>query len=346
MPFLDYTLPPELIAQEPCPERDRSRLLVVRRREGALEHRHFLDLPDLLAPGDLVVLNDTRVLPARLLGRRERTGGKWEGLYLGTDADGAWELLCQTRGRLQEGEAVVTEPGPLRLIYLGRSPDGRFRFRADPPGEAAGLLARHGRMPLPPYIRKGRADAADAERYQTVFARRAGAVAAPTAGLHFTERVFDRLRARGIETTTLTLHVGLGTFQPLQSDDPERHVMHREWCELPAAAAAAVNACRARGGRVVAVGTTAVRTLETAAAQRPDPAGPLQPWSGETGLYIRPPYRFMMVDALVTNFHLPRTSLLLLAGAFAGDDLLRRAYAEAVAHGYRFYSYGDAMLIL
>jgi S-adenosylmethionine:tRNA ribosyltransferase-isomerase len=346
MPFLDYALPPELIAQEPCPERDRSRLLVARRRDGTLDHRHFHDLPDLLAPGDLLVLNDTRVLPARLLGRRERTGGKWEGLYLGSDAEGTWELLCQTRGRLQEGEAVLVEPGPLRLTHLGRTPDGHFRFRPEAPGGAAELLARHGRMPLPPYIRKGRAGEADTERYQTVYARRAGAVAAPTAGLHFTERVFARLRERGVVTATLTLHVGLGTFQPLQSDDPAQHVMHREWCELPAAAADAVNACRARGGRVVAVGTTAVRTLETAAAQRPDPAGPLAPWSGETGLFIYSPYRFKMVDALVTNFHLPRTSLLLLAGAFAGEDLLRRAYAEAIARAYRFYSYGDAMLVL
>ncbi len=347
MPFLDYTLPPELIAQEPCPERDRSRLLVLRRGPGTLEHRQFLDLPDLLDAGDLVVLNDTRVLPARLLGTRERTGGKWEGLYLGTQPDGAWELLCQTRGRLQEGETVAVpgEPG-LRLTYLGRTPDGHFRFRPEAPGDAADLLARHGQIPLPPYIRKGRAAAADAERYQTVYARRAGAVAAPTAGLHFTDRVFARLRERGVATARLTLHVGLGTFQPLQSDDVTRHVMHREWCELPPETAAAVNACRARGGRVVAVGTTAVRTLETAAAHRPDPGGPLAPWSGETDLFIYPPYRFTMVDALVTNFHLPRTSLLLLVGAFAGEDLLRRAYAEAVAGRYRFYSYGDAMLVL
>jgi S-adenosylmethionine:tRNA ribosyltransferase-isomerase len=248
---------------------------------------------------------------------------------------------------LQEGETIVTlgEPG-LRLTYLGRTPAGHFRFRPEAPGGAAELLARHGHVPLPPYIRKGRAASADAERYQTVYARQAGAVAAPTAGLHFTERVFARLRERAIATATLTLHVGLGTFQPLQTADPTQHVMHREWCELPAAAAEAVNACRARGGRVVAVGTTAVRTLETAAANRPDPAGPLAPWSGETDLFIYPPYRFMMVDGLVTNFHVPRTSLLLLVGAFAGDELLRRAYETAVAEGYRFFSYGDAMLIL
>jgi S-adenosylmethionine:tRNA ribosyltransferase-isomerase len=313
------------------------------------------------------------VLPARLLGRRERTGGKWEGLYLG-ERDGVWELLCQLRGRLVEGEPVVVpllSPSPvagqgrgggasdvpltltlplegggteaLRLTYLGRSPAGHFHFRPDLPGTPADLLARFGHVPLPPYVRKGRDTTADAERYQTVYAREPGAVAAPTAGLHFTDRVFERLRDRGIETATLTLHVGLGTFQPLQSDDPAKHVMHREWCELPAAAAAAVNACRARGRRVVAVGTTAVRTLESAAAHSP---GPLAAWSGETELFIYPPYPFKMVDALVTNFHLPRTSLLLLVAAFAGEELLRRAYAEAVAHRYRFYSYGDAMLVL
>jgi S-adenosylmethionine:tRNA ribosyltransferase-isomerase len=356
MPFLDYDLPPELIAQQPAAERDRSRLLVVHRGDEALEHRQFLDLPNLLTPGDLLVLNDTRVLPARLLGRRERTGGKWEGLYLG-EHDGVWELLCQLRGRLVEGEVIViSEPETsatvittvansdgLRLVYLGRSPDQHFLFRPGP-GTPGDLLARYGQIPLPPYVRKGRAGAGDAERYQTVYARQPGAVAAPTAGLHFTERVFDRLRERGIATTTLTLHVGLGTFQPLQSDDPAKHVMHREWCDLPATTANAVNACRARGGRVVAVGTTAVRTLESAAAH--GSGARLEPWSGETDLFIYPPYRFKIVDGLVTNFHLPRTSLLLLVGALAGGELLRRAYETAIADRYRFYSYGDAMLIL
>jgi S-adenosylmethionine:tRNA ribosyltransferase-isomerase len=340
MPFLDYDLPPDLIAQEPAASRDESRLLVVRRGDGSLEHRRFRDLPDLLAPGDLLVLNDTRVLPARLLGHRERSGGKWEGLYLG-ECDGVWELLCQLRGRLVEGEIIVVSE--LRLEYLGRTPDGHFHFRPESPGSPAELLARFGHVPLPPYVRKGRDTTADAERYQTVYARRLGAVAAPTAGLHFTEGVFAKLRERGIATTTLTLHVGLGTFQPLQSDNPAKHVMHREWCDLPVAAADAVNACKARGGRVVAVGTTAVRTLESAARLSP---GRLAAWSGETDLFIYPPYNFTMVDALVTNFHLPRTSLLLLVGAFAGEDLLRRAYTEAIAHRYRFYSYGDAMLVL
>ena len=206
------------------------------------------------------------------------------------------------------------------------------------------LLNRYGQVPLPPYVRKGRAAADDVERYQTVYARQPGAVAAPTAGLHFTDRVFDRVRERGIATTMLTLHVGLGTFQPLQTDDPTKHVMHREWCELPDRAVEAINSCHERGGRVIAVGTTAVRTLESAAVHSDD--GPLRPWSGETGLFIYPPYNFKVVDGLITNFHLPRTSLLLLVGAFAGEDLLRRAYETAIANRYRFYSYGDAMLIL
>jgi len=340
MPFLDYHLPEHLIAQEPAAERERARLLVVDRSADTISHRVFADLPDLLAPGDLLVLNDTRVLPARLIGRREATGGKWEGLYLGQSADGNWELLCQTRGRLREGEAI--DAGGLRLIFRGRTPDGHFLFRPEAAGTPAELLARYGQVPIPPYIRKGHAGPADADRYQTIYARPPGAVAAPTAGLHFTEHVFERLRQRGVERAFQTLHVGLGTFQPLQTDDYTKHVMHHEWCELPAATAAAVDACRARGGRVVAIGTTAVRTLETAARC----ADPLPPWSGETDIYIYPPYEFRAVDALVTNFHLPRTSLLLLVGAFAGEELLRRAYHESVEREYRFYSYGDAMLIL
>jgi S-adenosylmethionine:tRNA ribosyltransferase-isomerase len=258
--------------------------------------------------------------------------------------DGVWELLCQTRGTLQPNEVIAIGDSDLRLTYLGRTAEGIFLFRPVTEGATVDLLDRYGHVPLPPYVRKGRADAGDAERYQTVYAKQPGAVAAPTAGLHFTDRVFNRLRERGVFLTTLTLHVGLGTFQPLQSDDPKKHVMHREWCDLPVAAADAVNACRARGGRVVAVGTTAVRTLESAAAR--NPGGALMPWSGETDLFIYPPYQFQIVDALITNFHLPRTSLLLLVGAFVGEDLLRRAYKTAIAERYRYYSYGDAMLIL
>lgn len=363
--FLDYELPPHLIAQEPCAERDQARLLVVRRAAQApavsscylqpiphhsppathdLAHRSFLDLPELLSPGDLLVLNDTRVLPARLLGRRARTSGRWEGLFLRQWPDGAWELLCQTRGRLIEGEIIQIEPGPLRLILLRKTPEGHWLVKpeeTDAAGSVAALLERHGQVPLPLYIRKGKGGPDDRERYQTLYARNPGAVAAPTAGLHLTPRVFERLKERGIGWAFVTLHVGLGTFQPIQVRDIAEHRMHQEWGELPEATATAIRECQGRRGRVVAVGTTTVRVLETVAA-----SGPLRPWSGQTDLFIRPPYTFRAVDALVTNFHLPRSTLLLLVSAFAGIDLIRRAYMTAIDRGYRFYSYGDAMLIV
>jgi S-adenosylmethionine:tRNA ribosyltransferase-isomerase len=339
--FFDYDLPTHLIAQEPAPERDRSRLMVVRRAEGSVEHHIFADLPDLLAPGDLLVLNDTRVIPARLIGRRARTGGKWEGLFLRATPDGLWELMCQTRGRLSAGETVAVEPGGLVLTLVRQTPERRWLARPHEAGAAFELLRRYGQVPLPPYVRKGRAAEADAERYQTVYAARPGAVAAPTAGLHFTPRLFERLDGRGVRRAFVTLHVGEGTFTPIKVDEIARHEMHREWGELSARTASEILACRGGGGRVVAVGTTSVRVLETVAA-----TGPPRAWCGETQLFIYPPYEFRLVDALITNFHLPRTSLLCLVSAFAGVELIRRAYRTAVAEGYRFYSYGDAMVIL
>jgi S-adenosylmethionine:tRNA ribosyltransferase-isomerase len=341
----DYDLPERLIAQEPPPERDQSRLLVVRRDGSPPVHHVFSDLPYLLNPGDLLVLNDTRVLPARLIGRRARSGGKWEGLFL-SEQDGAWELLTQTRGRLMVGETILVDPetpsstaatSPLRLCLVGKSASGRWLGRPEEAGTAETLLARYGRTPLPPYIRKGRASEPDRERYQTIYARQPGAVAAPTAGLHFTPRLFDALTERGIERTFVTLHVGAGTFQPVSVEDVTQHRVQSEWGEVPAVAAQAVIACKERGGRVVAVGTTSVRLLET--------AGPA-PWSGWTDLTIRPPFTFKVVDALVTNFHLPRSSLLLLTAAFVGLETMRAAYQLAVEREYRFYSYGDAMLVL
>jgi S-adenosylmethionine:tRNA ribosyltransferase-isomerase len=339
MPFLDYHLPEHLIAQHPAARRDESRLLVVRRGTGALEHRTFRDLPDLLAPGDLLVLNDTKVLPARLIGVREETGGRWEALFL-AGKDGLWEMLAHTRGHPVSGTVFVTESG-LRMALRGRTADHHWLMEPGEPGAPAEVLARHGRVPLPPYIRKGRGIDEDEERYQTVYAERVGSVAAPTAGLHFTPELLERLAARGVETARVTLHVGLGTFAPIKVDDPEKHAIHREWCEVTQPTADAIRAAEARGGRVVAVGTTTTRTLESAA--RPDG---LKPFRGETDLYIRPPFEFRVVDALLTNFHLPRTTLLLLVAAVAGDELLRKAYAEAVEREYRFYSYGDAMLVL
>lgn len=319
-------------------------------RGGAiLGHHLFRDLPTLLEPGDLLVLNDTRVLPARVIGRRARTEGKWEGLVVGSNAEGVWELLCQTRGRLIVGETLLVDATeksgndpPLRLCLIGKTPNGHWLAQPGESGAAADLLQRYGRVPLPPYIRKGRAVEQDRERYQTVYAQNAGAVAAPTAGLHFTPAVFESLRARGIEWTFLTLHVGPGTFQPVQAEDISQHQMQSEWGELPAATAQSINACKERGRRVVAVGSTSVRVLETAAQH----SMPLKAWSGETDLTIRPPFTFRVVDALVTNFHLPRSSLLLLVAAFTGMESMRQAYQAAIEQRYRFYSYGDAMLIL
>ncbi len=314
-----------------------------------LGHQQFRDLPSLLTPGDLLVLNDTRVLPARVVGRRARTEGKWEGLILGTATEGAWELLCQTRGRLIVGESLLVDAPegesagpPLRLCLIGKTPAGRWLAQPSEPGTLTELLTRYGRVPLPPYIRKGRALPGDRDRYQTVYAHHAGAVAAPTAGLHFTPTVFEGLRQRGIDWSFLTLHVGPGTFQPVKVEDVAEHSVESEWGELPLATAQAINACKKRGGRVVAVGTTSVRVLET-----PGRKGvPLTAWSGQTDLTIRPPFDFKIVDALVTNFHLPRSSLLLLVAAFTGMESMYQAYRVAIEKEYRFYSYGDAMLIL
>ncbi len=337
----DYDLPQRLIAQEPPAERDESRLLVVRRGGWPPVHHIFRDLPSLLNPGDLLVLNDTRVLSARLIGRRARSGGKWEGLFL-REQDGAWELLTQTRGRLIVGETILVDAeseaaAPLRLCLVGKSASGRWLARPEEAGTVQTLLARYGRTPLPFYIRKGRAEETDRDRYQTIYAHQPGAVAAPTAGLHFTPRLFNALAERGIERTFVTLHVGAGTFQPVTVEDVTQHQVQAEWGVVSAEAARAILACKQRGGRVTAVGTTSVRVLET--------AGPA-PWSGWTDLTIRPPFMFQVVDALVTNFHLPRSSLLLLTAAFAGLETMHAAYQLAVEEEYRFYSYGDAMLIL
>jgi S-adenosylmethionine:tRNA ribosyltransferase-isomerase len=339
--FFDYFLPSDLIAQQPCPERDRSRLLVLRRAEGTITHHTFADLPKLLDPGDLLVLNDTRVLPARLVGRRARTGGKWEGLFIRELASGEWEILSQSRGKLAAGEMIDLEPGPLRLRLVERRDEGQWIVQADRAGTATELLQAHGHVPLPHYIRKGIARADDGERYQTLYARRSGAIAAPTAGLHFTPAVFTGLEQKGILWTFVTLHVGQGTFRPIQVEDYRRHLMHREWGELPPDAEDEIARCQSRGGRVVAVGTTSVRVLESVASM-----GPIRHWSGKTNLFIYPPYPFKAVDALITNFHLPRSSLLLLVNAFAGAELTRRAYQTAMEENYRFYSYGDAMLII
>jgi S-adenosylmethionine:tRNA ribosyltransferase-isomerase len=336
----DFHLPDDLIAQHAAEPRDASRLMVVRRSARAIEHRVFRDLPYLLDPDDVLVRNNTKVVPARLVGRREATGGAWEGLFLRVLPGGLWEVLGKTRGRPVPGEAVVVGKG-LRLELVGKDESGRWAVRPDSGEEPSVLLDQHGVVPLPPYIRKGVEGPGDRARYQTVFAEVDGSVAAPTAGLHFTEDVFRRLEKRGIGRVDVTLHVGLGTFRPIEAARVEDHAIHAEWASLDREAADRLNRAKGQGGRVVAVGTTSARTLETAAR-----GGAIEPFAGETALYIRPGHEFRAVDALLTNFHLPRSSLLVLVAALAGYDLMRSAYDEAIRARYRFYSYGDAMLIL
>jgi S-adenosylmethionine:tRNA ribosyltransferase-isomerase len=341
----DYDLPADLIAQEPLERRADSRLLNVRRGDGAIAHRHVRDLPEILRPGDLLVVNDTRVVPARIVGRRLRTGGRWEGLFLKTDdATGAWQLLAQTRGRPEVGERVMLTDrdgeDAVAIELVGRATGGSWLAVPDAPEPAAEILARIGRVPLPGYIRGGEERAGDRERYQTVFARRSGSAAAPTAGLHFTDELLADLAARGVARATVTLHVGLDTFRPIATERLDDHPMHTEWCDCPPETAAAVREARARGGRVVAVGTTAVRTLETAAR-----SGGISPWSGPTDLFIKPGFQFRAVDCLLTNFHMPRTTLMVLVSTFASRSLVAAAYEAAIRERYRFLSYGDAMFI-
>lgn len=343
----DYALPAELIAQHPLPRRDESRLMVVE-RNGGLAHRRIRDLPALLRPGDCLVFNDTRVVPARLFGVREATGGKWEGLYLSTGNDGRWRLIGQTRGRLQPGERIVLHAvhrtdarEKFRLRLLACDDDGIWTAEPEFAVSPLEVLQRFGTVPLPPYIERKRAEADDFSRYQTVYARHPGAVAAPTAGLHFTPELLRAIRNRGVGTEFVTLHVGIGTFRPIAVSNLNEHRMHAEWCRVTPEVADRLNAVRCDGGRIVAVGTTAVRTLESAFAD-----GRIRPVERETDLFIRPPYEFRAVDALLTNFHLPKSSLLVLVAALLGVQRTLDAYQTAVRERYRFYSYGDAMLIV
>jgi len=329
-----YELPEELIARHPTARRTDSRLLHLDGRTGAVRDLGFADLPRLLHDGDLLVLNDTRVVPARLHGRKA-TGGKVEILL--ERPTGSGRALVQLRSsKPPAAGSHIDLPGGVRATVLGREEDFWLLDFGDDP---AVVFERHGEMPLPPYLHRT-AQASDRERYQTVYARAPGAVAAPTAGLHFDAALLEACVRRGVATTFVTLHVGAGTFQPVRVNDVREHRMHAERVEVPDAACEAVAACRRRGGRVVAVGTTAVRALEAAAAD-----GGLRPWSGETRLFITPGYRFRVVDALLTNFHLPESTLLMLVGAFAGRARVLAAYRHAVDQRYRFFSYGDAMFI-
>jgi len=339
----DYGLPADRIAQEPADPRDAARLLILDRTAGGLCDARVRDLGTLLRAGDCLVVNDTRVVPARLLGRLEGADGEVELLLVRELDGGEWEVLARPARRCAVGTAVLVADGTARAVVTGLGDLGRRRIRLEAPLAVPDLLARHGLPPLPPYIRRYRKPGGeDWARYQTVYAERDGAVAAPTAGLHFTPDLLAELTGRGVALHRLTLHVGPGTFRPVRVVQVSEHRMEAERYEVPVATAEAVTAARAEGRRVVAVGTTTVRALETAA--RPD--GAVAAGAGWTELTIRPGHRFRAVDALITNFHLPRSSLLLLVSAFAGRERILDAYRHAVAAGYRFYSYGDAMLIL
>jgi S-adenosylmethionine:tRNA ribosyltransferase-isomerase len=335
----DFALPADRIAQQPLARRDESRLLVLHRDGGAIEHRRFRDLPELIAPGDALVLNTTKVFRARLLGRRA-SGADAEILLLRELGDGTWEAMVSPGGKLRPGRTVnIAEGFDVEILEIT---DRRTRVvRLRTAGPVMEAIERHGHVPLPPYI--ARPDVpADADRYQTVYATCPGSVAAPTAGLHFTPELLAKLAADGVRRADVVLHVGAGTFKPVEVDDPANHVMHEERFSLPAETAASLNDVRRAGGAIWAVGTTCARTLESAV--RDD--GTFTEREGETRLFIRPPYRFRAVDKLVTNFHLPRSTLVMLVAAFAGYELTMRAYREAVDEGYRFYSYGDAMVVV
>ncbi len=338
----DFELPAALIAQTPLWRRDASRLLVVDRSAGTIAHRTFADLPGLTRPGDLMVVNRSRVVKARLLGTRVGSGAPAEVFLLSPLGDGRYEALVSPGGKLKPGRVVrIAEGFAAEILEVTDRRTRIVQLRAEAPfSDVEQAIEAHGHIPLPPYI--ARADeAADIERYQTVYAREAGSVAAPTAGLHFTPELLARLDAQGVRRGEVVLHVGAGTFKPVETDDPADHVMHEERYVVPDAAAQALVETRAAGGRVWAVGTTSVRTLESAA----QPGRTIRAGAGETRIFIRPPARPQIVDALVTNFHLPRSTLIMLVAAFAGYDLTMRAYREAIAEGYRFYSYGDAMAI-
>jgi S-adenosylmethionine:tRNA ribosyltransferase-isomerase len=341
----DYDLPRDLIAQQPLAVRSDSRLMIVRRADESIDHAYVRDLPEILSSGDCLVFNDTKVIPARLVGRRDRTGARWSGLFLAADENGVWQVLSKTRGKLEPGEAIVVVSWDVRqtvtLRLLAKLDGGVWAVRPEPLGDPLEILSRVGRVPLPPYIRDSEMTEADVATYQTVFAAHPGAVAAPTAGLHFTKELLAQLKQRGIGREFVTLHVGIGTFRPITAERLDEHVMHSEWCSLSAPVALQLTSARQAGKRVIAVGTTVARTLESAAAD-----GQLRPFQAPTDLFIRPPYQFRAVDALLTNFHLPKSTLLILVRTFGGDALIRRAYEAAIAERYRFFSYGDAMLIV
>ena len=333
-----YHLPEELIAQTPLQQRDASRLLVMDRQTGAVSHRHFFDILDYLNPGDCLVMNDSRVLPARLLGNRP-TGGAVELLLLKDLGDKKWECLAKPGRKLQEGQQVVFGEGKLTATILEVKPDGNRVVEFHYDGIFLEVLEQLGKMPLPPYIK---AELQDQERYQTVYSREVGSAAAPTAGLHFTEELLEKIRQKGVKTAFVTLHVGLGTFRPVKAEEITQHHMHAELCMISAETAQILNETKRSGGRVICVGTTSCRTLESLA----QPDGSFTEKSAWTEIFIYPGYTFRAMDGLITNFHLPESTLVMLVSAFAGREHVLEAYRQAVEEKYRFFSFGDAMCIL
>ena len=334
-----YELPRELIAQTPLERRDLSRLLVLNRENGSIEHRHFYDILDYFKSGDCLVMNNTRVIPARLYGEKVGTGGKIEFLLLKRIDINTWEVILKPGKRAREGARFSFGGGLLLAEVMRVLPDGNRIVRFEFDGVWEELLDRLGEMPLPPYIHE---KLSDRERYQTVYSKIEGSAAAPTAGLPLTPELLEKAKEKGIKTAFLTLHVGLGTFRPVSVENVEEHVMHTEHYEVSAEAAETINEARKSGGRIIAVGTTSVRTLETCA----DDAGEVHARSGDTSIFIYPPYKFKAADMIITNFHLPESTLLMLVSAFAGKDKIFNAYREAVNEKYRFFSFGDAMLII
>ncbi len=336
----DYDLPEALIAQQPRPQRDASRLMVLDRGTRTIHHTQFSQIGEFLPTRSLLVINNTKVIPARLIGRKLPTGGKIELLLTRQKGVNTWEALVKPGRRVTHGTRIGFDDGVLTAKILAKSSLGLYTVRFKYKGDFEEILAQVGKVPLPPYIKR-EPNRTDKEEYQCVYAKEAGAIAAPTAGLHFTLDLMDILKRRGIHQVPLTLHVGLGTFQPVKTENIEMHKMHSEYFELSQISANRINVAKEEGRQIVAVGTTSVRALETVAS-----GCNVSPYQGYTDIFIYPGYQFKVVDALVTNFHLPKSTLLMLVSAFAGHEFILEAYQEAIAHKYRFYSYGDAMLIL
>ncbi len=336
----DYHLPTSLIAQYPSPQRGETSLMILHRRTDVIEHQAFQDIFAYLNPGDLLVMNNTRVLPARLIGKKE-TGGRIEMLLIPSwnGMKGEWEALMKSSGKLKRGARIQFEQG--LGVEVEEVKDGKGKVRFSYQGEVVDILKKIGHIPLPPYIRR-KDEPLDRDRYQTIFAERDGSIAAPTAGLHFTPSLLQSLKDKRVHTTTITLHIGIGTFAPVKVRDIEDHKMEAEWIEISEKTAREIEETKTRGGKIIAVGTTTTRALESFSNGN----GGVRPGKGMTSLFIYPPYRFRVIDGLVTNFHLPKSTLIMLVSAFAGKELLMKAYQEAIDRKYRFYSYGDAMLIL